>query len=229
MEDFISEIVDAKFAEAPKLLPNAAKSAATRLKNQLVEELENFLEDDSEFGRSRALEAIEKGLTAAYNNYEHAKYKNGKLEEKFPSVYHSRIAEHRARFAFYQYLKATIFTNKPASEPKPSPQASRQKEEEAEHTMRQIAILHIYLGIQITVGNRVEIAADEKFKAPTSGGKLYDTYNTLRSSTDRVGKHRNAVRDIEKVISILNEKYPDNKDAISRAEDELKIAKANNI
>lgn len=95
-------------------------------------------------------------------------------------------------------------------------------------TMRQIAIFHRYLGKEINVGNRDQIASEYGFNAPTSGQKLYNAYNRLRSPTDRVGKHRYAERDIEKAISILNEKYLDNQDAISRAKDELKTAQANN-
>lgn len=125
------------------------------------------------------------------------------------------------------WLVSEIKKNQPQQLPKgqkPAPQAFGS----AKFTMRKIAILHRYLGLEITVGNRNEIALSYGYSSATSGEKLYNDFNALRRPTDRAGKHKFAIRDIEAILLLLRKKYPGNKKAIAMAEDELNLAKVNN-
>ncbi len=90
-------------------------------------------------------------------------------------------------------------------------------------TMKQIALIHIYEGNQITRKNGDEIV---KAYGLTSGEKLYSTYLEYVQSTDRTGdpgtprKLKGKIKLIESVVQLLT-----SEDAVKRATAELEILK----
>lgn len=92
-------------------------------------------------------------------------------------------------------------------------------------TMRQVVLLHIYQNALIPHAQASLIAKKHGFSSPTSGQKLYSTYNKLAShSTARtgVGPHglRSMIADIQAVVPYLAE------DGRKQAERELQTLKA---
>ncbi len=104
-----AEIVNKKFTEVLERWPNAGKSQTEKVETEMADILNNFMDDDAEFGRGFTLAAIEKGLQAAVNNHDCNKYKWAKLEKESPLTYFAALAKHKSMFAFYEYLKTDVF------------------------------------------------------------------------------------------------------------------------
>ena len=82
---------------------------------------------------------------------------------------------------------------------------------------REIALLCYYTGSKITSNNADGIA--KKYRQ-SSGSKLLEHYNLISTSDLNITNHRFAVKNIEKVLTFLN----DNPKAKEKAEKELKVA-----
>ncbi len=95
---------------------------------------------------------------------------------------------------------------------------------------RQIALFYYYmcksgLSDPINVSNRNEIAKRYKYFSSTSGQKIYQKYNTIRStnSLQRTAPGKTTIIDLERVVEMLK----DNPAVQKTAKDELKIAQNN--
>jgi hypothetical protein len=93
--------------------------------------------------------------------------------------------------------------------------------------VKQIALIHVYEGFQITRENAGEISAKHGYTAKTSGEGLFQDYTDYRSTANRKGKPtpctpkklKNKIELFESVVSHLSD---NNK---QRAIDEIKILK----
>jgi len=97
-----------------------------------------------------------------------------------------------------------------------------------EYTVKQIALIHAYNGIQLTRDNSKEIAARYGFTSNNSGEGLFQDFTYFSSAANRKGKPinctakklENKIKQFESVFEHLTE--PNKK----RAEDEINILKS---
>ena len=91
------------------------------------------------------------------------------------------------------------------------------KESEVKLFHREIALLHHYLGTSLN-DNNASIKAS--LYGQNSGRKLMEHYNEIKNSNLNITNHKYAVKNIEKVITLLN----NNPQAKEKAENDLKVA-----
>jgi len=140
------------------------------------------------------------------------------VEEIFPMVKGintNHQPKEEARYRFFKWLEKYRLSNDAI--PPVAASTDENKEAEKKLTHSQIALLYIYTYKLITRNNAQEIA--EKY-GQSSGQKLTEKYNKMYANLTERTSSKVAVKDIERVISLLSDPKH-----LKRAKDELKQAK----
>jgi hypothetical protein len=210
------------------------------IKSEIIE-IENFINDAAKLSLADACKAYgsfgNDNSKFVYLRLKCGFYQNLEIS-KYPLI--SAIGNSEAQvygryFLFYEYLKkAQIETEdlpKSVFNLKEKGQTDANVESQdlapAKLKVKQVALIHVYEGKQITRGNAPAIAEGYGYRSKTSGEALFQDYTTFSNPTLRKGrptlctpkKLRNKIDLFESVIEYLSEK------ARQRAQDEIKILK----
>lgn len=161
---------------------------------------------------SHSYATLETGFTANQNNEIINAFDNGQKQGYFYRAWSVIFSNHQLFTHLFQYHLKTL-----------PPQQNETKTDKLK--VNQIALIHVYEGLQITRENAREIAAKHGYTAKNSGEGLFQDYTNYCSTANRKGKPtpctpkklKNKIELFESVVNYLSD---NNK---QRAIDEIKI------